>query len=541
MIWSRVLAGRLHMVRNALLPRRGRGSRGATRYLLGGSLAVVVAFLIAIGLAALFGQLAEEGATAGESAVLLGLILTAAVTGLLVFDLHEGVSVLVADSDLELLRRAPLRGGEIFTLKLIDALPRTSLLLVILAIPAVLAFHAFYPLPLWAWLAIPILLLALWAIPLGLGSAAALLLLLGVPARRAREALGLLSTLVLFLLWLANSFLLPRLAEGDADPLAGFRAALTDMAPIFRVSPGAWTADALAAAASGSFSGWVGAVALLLATAALSMGTAAFASARLLETVQLRVASATGGRATVRSPRRAAPSTRHPSFLRAVLARDWRLLMRDWTVMGDVLTAAVLWTLLPLVGAPVFGAPVSIVARAMLVALTVGLGYEVAARAFPFERRGLVWTRLAPVGASRWVAAKWVATAALSLPLVTLAATSMTLTLGLSGRELIDVISLALPALGLSLSVGLWTGAQFGDPNWSSPRAMLTASGRVIATLLLLFQATAWLIFAALVEARASRLPPGFLFWGPVLLAALAAVIPLRAAAARIAAREWTV
>jgi len=561
--WSRVLRGRWRMARNTLLGggRRARAAGHARRPLLGGALAVVLAALVCAGLTGLFGQLAVAGADAREASAAMAFVLTAALLGMLVFDLNEVVSTLIVDSDLELLRRAPIPAGTLFLLKLTDALPRTSLLLLVLAVPATVAYHLSYPLPVWAWLVFPLQLLALWAIPLGIGAAAAVRLLRHVPPRHAREALGLLSTITLFVIWLANSFLLPRLADTSHDPLARLRGALDGSAAAYRFSPGRWAAEALAAAAAGSKRDAAMATMVLLGGAALALVVAAWVASRHLEAAQSAIAGGGAGRGAGARPgaarrgARAAAAARDGAigntgdasaslhapraFLIAVLARDARLFARDWAVLGDVLATAILWTLLPLLGAPLYHASSHELARAMLLGLTVGLGYEVGARALPLERQGIAWIRLGPVAPARWVGARFTGAALLSVPLMALAAGSMAVTLGLNAREVAETLCVALPALGLALSVGLWTGAVFGRSGWSNPRAMLTVTGRAAATLLLLLQAAAWLALSAAAETRRESLPPGIALWGPALVAALLAIVPLRAAAARLAEREW--
>jgi hypothetical protein len=568
--WVGVARCRLRLLHHHLFATGGksRGAGSRQRPLLGAMLAVALASLVCTGLAGLFGQLAAEGAGAMESAGALGLVLTAAITGLLVFDLHEAVSTLVTDSDLELLRRAPISGPTLFVIKLADVFPRTSLLVLVLAIPATVAYHAFYPLPLWGWLLLPFQLLALWAIPLGFGMGLAMLVLRRVPPRRAREVLGLLSTVTLFALWLLNSFLVPRLAAPEGDPMEHLRRALALAADSMAWSPGRWAAIAIGRAVRGAPLEAMLWTLVLLAASAIVLGAAAGIAAHQLEPTQValsvsprrrRVAS--DSRRLVAAPARGgapraagfthvsagapatapidAPSPRsHSRLVRAVLARDARLFFRDWTLLGDVITAAVLWTLLPLVGAPLYHASAPALGRAMLIALTVGLGYEVAARAIPFERHGWAWIRLAPVRRSRWIVAKLAGAAALSLPLVALASASMALTLGIGPHALLEAFVVVVPALALSLSLGLWTGAAFANPTWTNPRGMLTPTGRIVATLLLLAQAGAWLAIAAAIDARLVA-PRAFALALPAIVAAGLAVWPLRATARVLARREW--
>src|SRR5262245_21838245 len=114
--------------------------------------------------------------------------------------------------------------------------------------------------------------------------------------------------------------------------------------------------------------------------------------------------------------------------------------------------------------APLGTLPGTAIARAMLLALTVGVGYEVAARALPFERDGLAWTALAPVLAERWVAARLVAVSTLAFPLLACACGAIGIWLGLAPLEWLATLALVLPALALAQILGLLTGAAFGDP-----------------------------------------------------------------------------
>jgi hypothetical protein len=222
-----------------------------------------------------------------------------------------------------------------------------------------------------------------------------------------------------------------------------------------------------------------------------------------------------------------------------MLLKDARLFGRDWAVLGDVVTAALLWTLLPVVAGPVHRAPTTLVARAMMLALTVGLGYEVGARAVPFEREGLAWCRLAPVRAMRWNLVKLAGGAVISLPLVLIAALTIRFALPLGWLDWAEVLTTAVAALTVALCLGLWTGWKFGDPAWTNPRAMLTLNGRLIASFLLIVQAGIWFTLMVLADRFRETLPSGLALWGPPILAVLAGA-PLLAAATRRAGRyEW--
>ncbi len=493
MIWSGVLLSRARLARNQFLPRPGRGSTTG-RPLFAATLALVLATFVAFALGGLFLQLQSEGADARDASVGLALALTASLVGLIAFDLHEVVSTVVLDSDLELLRRAPVPAWSSFAIKLLDAFPRTSALLVILAVPALVGYAVIYPVPAWCWGLVPLALVSLWAIALGLGVAVALLLLRVVPATTAREVLGLLSTFAVFVLWIGNSFVLPRLALDSASPLAMLHAIEAKAPWGYRLSPGTWIAEMMGAASAGDAAHALRALASTLAAAAAAVVLAGVVAAHHLGSVQARVSNARG-RAT-RGPARAMRFARRPGLLGALLSRDLKLFLRDWTVLGDIVVASALWTLLPLVGAPLYTLERALLARAMLLSLTVALGYEVGTRAIPFERRGLVWARLAPVPAWRWIVGRAVSTLAVALPVVAIAATGVIGALGLTALEIVTTLAIVLPALAIALAIGLWTGTAHANFEWTHPRAMLTLTGRTLATVLLLAQAVGWFAWA---------------------------------------------
>jgi hypothetical protein len=474
----------------SLVRRRRGGGRRIGAPLIGLLLAAGIAGIVWSGLDVLFERLWIEGATAREAGNALALLFAGALSGLLVFDLGDAVASLFVDSDLELLRRAPISRAQLFALKLADAMPRSALLLGVLAAPAALAFARRWDVPGWAWPLVPVQLAALWLIPVGLGAALAIEIVCRVPARRARETLALLSTLFLTLLWVANGFLIPRLAEPDGLLAGTLRDIVGQLGAARWAPPAAWTADALVAAASRDAIGVARATTLVLVSAGLAVALAAIVASRRLERALAQVDTTPRSRGGRRSRAR---RLRPRALLGAVVLRDARSFARDWTVLGDVLTAAALWTILPLLSAPLGAWDGTWLARAMLVALAVGLGYEVGARAIPFERQGLAWVRLAPIDPYRWVAAKLAGTVVVAVPLAGAALVAVGLAFALGGLEILDLALLGCSALLVSLSLGLWTGSRFGDPEWTNPRAMLRFEGRVIAAILLVVQVAVWL------------------------------------------------
>jgi hypothetical protein len=489
-----VLRSRWLLVVNQFRSGRRAGALRVRRPLIVIFLGAFAAALVSAALTVFFLSLADAGAGPREAAIALGVILTAGLAGLAAFDLHEAVSTLVADSDLELLRRAPVSGAWLFVIKLLDVVPRTTLLVMMLLLPALVAYTVCFPGPLWAWLLILPACAALWAVPMGLGTAAALGLLLVVPARIAREAFGMLSALTLLALWLGHSFLLPTLAE-DIGDLMGALDQLSK-SPAYRFSPAAFVGSMAGSASAGDPWGALRGLATALFAGLASLGLAAWVGGATLETVRARVLAGTGPR---RAPRRAR-GLPTPGLGPALLLRDTRLFLRDWTVLGDVMTMSLMWTLLPLLGLPLWDMPRTLIARSMLLALTVALGFEVGSRAIPFERQGIAWMRMAPVRPWRWVFGRYLGTLAISLPIVAVAGIAVIFGFRLDAAEAASALGFAVPALLLGLALGLWAGAEFGNFSWNNPRAMLTVTGRLLSTVLLLVQAIGWLMFGFAIE-----------------------------------------
>ena len=500
-----MLRARALLLRNAFA-RRG-GARANARAWLDVVLLLAFAALAWFALSRLFERMALDGVPLTDASAALGFLLTLAWIGLAVFDLNHAVSGLVLDSDLELLRRAPLRPAAIALLKLLDALPATGTLMLVLAGPAVAAFARAYPIGLAAWLLLPLQAAAVWAIPLALGLSLALLAVRVLPPRMARDAFGVSAAFTLTVLWLANLFMLPRVtadAGALAQPLVRLGYAWQHVAAGL---PSFWWAEALrneaalAALPAGDGAGpmIVGLLAwnaLLITVALLSLAILAAVATHHLEPVLSAVADRPGRKL---SARRDAPTARFGGgLIRAVLRRDAHLIARDWPVLSDVAIASLLWVLLPLVAVPLGDVGPASLAIAMVVTLAVALGYEVAARSVPFEREGLLWTRLAPVDPARWAIAKLLGAAAFAVPVLVFAALVVGTVLRPGWASLAPATLVTLSALTTSLALGVWTGLRFGDPRWTNPRAMLRLGGRLLATIGVMVQLVGWLVFLIL-------------------------------------------
>jgi len=497
-----VARGLLALAR-ARLWTRSRGRRRARSGAASALVSLALAAALAWALALAFGGLREAGLAEPAARALLAWLFTATLTGVLVFDLHEALAGLVAAPDLDLLRAAPLSPRGLAALRLASAAPRSLPLVLVLALPAAIGFAAGYGAPAAGLAGAALALAALWLAPLGAGLALALPLARLLPPARARDLLGLLATFALVIAWLANALLVPRAGvEGLAAGEGGLAALPAPPAAL----PSAWAAEAFAT--HGANGGALGALALAtLAGAALAW----WSTRRHLEAALDRTQEAPRRVAASRAPRVAG------SWLAAFVARDARLFGRQWTVAADVVAASLLWMLLPLVSVPLWPVAGATLARAMLVLLALGIGYEVGARALALEREGLPWSRLAPGGAGRWIAGRLAGVALLALALIVPAGAAVVVTFRLPIAALPALAEWTLSAAALSLALGLLTGALFADPAWNHPRAMLGPAGRLAGTLLLVAQSVLWLGLGASPVA----IPAGALLGASLALSAI--------------------
>ncbi|MEO5617308.1 MAG: hypothetical protein ABIS67_06025 [Candidatus Eisenbacteria bacterium] len=495
-------------------------------------LAAGLALLVHAGLAQAFSALTVAGGAPGAREGLLALALSGALVALLAFDVDDVVRSLLLDPDVALLRRAPLRPTALLAIKAFDTAPRTLLPLVVLALPAISAYLAGTEAPLGGAVVALAALSALWLTTLAAGVALSLTLLRLVPVAHAREALGLVSTLVLTLIWIAGALVLPRALQAETEAASALTATLE--AARHTAGPAATAARAIAGASSGAFATLPRDLGLLAAGALVAGAAVLLAGRFALEAVLDRISGTPAP--GLRSPSRGAPPAfawRAGSVLGAIVRRDARMLRRSWTLMTDLFVACVLWSLLPLAGLAGGTFESEGMVRLVLLSISVGLGYEVAARAIPFERHAEFWIGVAPVTPMRYLVGKLAGATAVAAPLVL----SVAVVLGLTGAagigDLVALGGLVAGALMLSQATGLWAGARFGDPEWVNPRAMLRFAGRLVASLLVLAQLGGWLAILALFDRLSPRADP--LVGGLVALVVGVGLtaLPMRAAARR--------
>jgi ABC-2 type transport system permease protein len=493
------------------------------------------------------------------AAKLLGLILLALLSILLLSNIITSLSAFFLSRDLELLAAAPIDGLRLYTIRFIETLIESSWMVVLVLIP-VLSAYAFVFDAGWSFLLVSLAtVLGLLVIPAVMGVAITLVLVNVFPARRARDVLALLA-----LLGAAGLIVLIRMVRPEqlARPegfrsLAEFVGALSTPESIWL--PSEWAARALLAplAAGG---GDLFPLLLLTSTAAASFVTGAWLHGRLYRDGFSRAQEGAELREGVgrRVPRLEALLGSMRLTRRSLVAKDVRTFFRDTTQWSQLILLAVLVVIyiynirvLPLFS----GEEVGFFLVNVVSFLNLGLaGFVLAAiaarflfpaislegptlwllRSSPLELRALLWSKF-------WVGV---------LPLVALAVsltvgTNLILRVGpfmmLLSLATIVVATFAIGALALGF------GALF--PKFDTQNAAEVSTG--FGGLLFMMVATAylaavivlqaWPVYAvlqaqlrgeAIAGAQLGAVAAGIA--GALLLSVAAIVLPLRAAERRI-------
>jgi len=292
-----------------------------------------------------------------------------------------------------------------------------------------------------------------------------------------------------------NAFLMPRVA-GDAQSFARSLVTLgQQLSELERWLPPLWATRALMLSSTSVIGPALVRVLMVVATASLSLALLAWIAQHSLEPVMSRLSGvASRGRGRSDAAQRIGTGRFAHGTFAALIRRDLRLFLREWTVLSDVALAAVLWPAAGLLLPQVDQGVGPTVLRTLLLVLAVGTGMEIAARSVPLERGGVVWNRLTGIPSRRWAAAKAVACAILALPVLIFAVVLLGWALPVKGIDWVATAILTLCALALSLAIGVWVGTQFADRAWTHPRAMIRLGGRLLAGVLVLAQVAAWLV-----------------------------------------------
>jgi ABC-2 type transport system permease protein len=496
---------------------------------------------------------------------LLGLILLAFLSILLLSNVITALSSFFLARDLELLMAAPVDGVRVYFARLLETAAHSSWMVALVLLPVVVAYGWVYDGGAFYVGVAVVAVAAFLVLPAVVGSAITLLLVNVFPARRARDLLALIG-----LFGAAAFVVLIRLLRPEqlARP-EGFRD-LVDFVATLRTPrsvwlPSEWAAEAMTAALGvGPAGGDLFPLLLLVSTAAAFLVLGAWLHDRLYrdgfsraqEGAELREGA---GRRKARMERWLASA---PVSVRALVAKDVRTFFRDTTQWSQLILLGVLVVVyiynvkaLPLwTGEQVGFFLVNVVSF-----LNLGLaGFVLAAIAARFlfpavslEGRTLWLLRSSPLDLRRLLWTKYAVGVAplLVLALAITLGTNVILRVGPFMMTLsLATIAAATFAIG-SLAIGF--GALF--PRFETDNAARISTG--FGGLLFMMTATAYLAAVISLEAwpvyaflharvRGVPLDGGRLaglvggLGAAAVLSGAAIVLPLRAAVRRIAAMD---
>jgi ABC-2 type transport system permease protein len=496
---------------------------------------------------------------------LLGMILLAFLSILLLSNIITALSSFFLARDLELLSAAPIDGLRVYSARFVESVLNSSWMMVLVLLPILAAFGTSYGFNV-PFVAITIVALASFLVLPGVVGIAVTLVLVNVfPARRARDLLALIAlfgaTALITMFRLLRPEQLAR-PEGFRD-LVDFIGALSTPQSVWL--PSEWAAEAiLAPLGVGDAAGDLFPLLLLVSTAAAFFVMGCWLHGRLYrdgfsraqEGAELQDAQ---DRRRRRSLERALTAASVP--MRSLVAKDIRTFFRDTTQWSQLILLAVLVAVyvynikvLPLFS----GEEVGFFLTNVVAFLNLGLaGFVLAAIAARFlfpavslEGRTLWLLRSSPLALRSLLWSKfWVGIT----PLIVLA---LALTIGtniilrVTGFMMVLSVATILVVTVATAALALGFGAAFPQFETENPAEIPTSFGGLLfmmmatAYLAAMIVLQAWPVYAILRARQAGPVPvalyAGFALAGAaaLLLSALATVLPLRIAVQRIEALD---
>jgi ABC-2 type transport system permease protein len=328
--------------RSALVRSREEHTDSRARFLLFGFIALLfwaAVFGIAFRVLRYFRSVEEIGnLMAGK---VLGVILLAFLSILLLSNIITALSTFFLAKDLDLLVAAPVGGVRLYLAKLAETVVHSSWMVALLALPIFTAYGIVYR----GGLLYPFVALAAFIpyliLPAVAGTALTLVLVNVFPARRTRELLGLIATGAVVIVVVSLRFLRP---EQLAQP-EGFRNLVEYLAvlrtPTSPFLPSEWTASMVMNWLLRVADPWP--VAKLWGAAAVAVVLGALLHGRLYSLGFSKAQE--GAERKVRRPLRG-PLSRllrsQPASRREFILKDLRLFFRDNTQWSQLILLAVL-------------------------------------------------------------------------------------------------------------------------------------------------------------------------------------------------------
>jgi ABC-2 type transport system permease protein len=498
------------------------------------------------------------------AAKLLGLLLLAFLSILLLSNIITALSSFFLARDLELLSAAPVDGLRIYTARFIETIVNSSWMVVLILMPILLAFAVSYGFS-FAFLAVTVVSLsAFLVLPAVVGTALTLVLVNVFPARRARDLLALIALFGAAALIMLFRLLRP---EQLARP-EGFRNLVDFIAslqtPQSAWLPSEWAAQAILAPLAAGEGMDLFPLLLLVSTAAAFFVMGAWLHGRMYrdglsrsqEGAELQDGEGAKQRRRLESWLGALPVTP-----RSLVAKDIRTFFRDTTQWSQLILLAVLVAVyvynikvLPLFS----GEEVGFFLVNVVSFLNLGLaGFVLAAIAARFlfpaislEGRTLWLLRSSPLALRSLLWSKfWVGITPLLVLALALTVTTNVI-LRVSGFMMVlSVATIIIMTFAIG-AMALGFGALFPKFDTENPAEIPTSFGGLVfmmtatAYLGATISLQAWPVYAILRAGQDGLATQGQLTWLVVslglalLLSLVAIVLPLRIAVRRIEVLE---
>lgn len=443
-----LLIARLRMARNGLTGA-ARRRRGRTVLRLAVLAPTVVQAVLGLYAAALTGFRAM--ASPADDAAVLSTVFAAMAVGGFIGSASVGLQALYLSSDLPFLLTMPIPRRVTYAAKFAEAMVGT--LPVAVALAATAAGYGTARAGDW-WFAVVALAVGLGLLTMAtsLGVVAVAAIARYVPAKRARQFLGLVSLTLVILTWVALSALMPDVAasagEGDAGEM-GWR--MVGAGDALAWTPVGWAAETTVAAAGGAGLAPLGLHGALLAASAVGTMLGAFAVfARTFDGGYARLRAAATPRTHGRTARWAEALLRPlPRPVAALVVKEWLTMGRDFRRLSGAVwplgMVAVYTVVLSRQQTPV---PVDApaldfwLASGSLALVPWGASLGVSVYAFGTERRNIQLLRTLPVAPGRMLLAKTLASLIPVLLLAEAAAVIVSVGQGASGGELAGMVGL---------------------------------------------------------------------------------------------------
>jgi len=224
----------------------------------------------------------------------------------------------------------------------------------------------------------------------------------------------------------------------------------------------------------------------------------------------------------------------------ALFRRDRRLVVRDTAVLWDIALLVFMSSVLPILAAPVLAGRIERLVVFGIVFFSAELGFDLASRALPLERRALPWMLKAPVSPAAHVTARLASAWLMGWPLVCAVSVLATWATGQNATTIALHLILGTLVFSALVPIGFAAGVFFGQPEWRHPRQMLNLGGRLIlAGILVALSAVIALAYAEGDAGSLRAFSPSPLVIPFVILVVMSDLLVVWASTIRLRRFEW--